>query len=334
MNKEIDLDNPWTKLSVPSDETGFIMRRVDADSWDLFWAINFFNNRLLIIEYSESIEYKDKLPDLRGLDIISYDQSKPGKKILGLCLLELENSDIFYQLCRDICLVAKQAKTEKDAVQSFLEQTWRWHRMLDRGSNLKLSREEQKGLIAEFYVLEYILFPRIGIDFSLKAWNGPFGTAKDFEMGKVSLEVKAKMSSSNSEIIISSAKQLDKTGIDKLYLHVSEVEEEFQPNIESFTVIDIAEKVKNKILNKYPSMLDVFLEKLCLVGLDLKEDYSEYKWLYGSHTLYEVKENFPRIIPEMYSEGVDKVHYSISLEKCNQYISEIGNFEKDIVKNE
>ncbi len=332
----IKLNNPWSGMELPLYEASLTSRRVsEIISWDIFWAIDFAQNKLMIMEFNDSIDISGKLPQLRGLDIELFPQPQRKKTILAIRLLENNNSDIFHQLCLDIISATEKVETEKGAVQSFLMRTWRWHRMLERGGVYpKLSREEQKGLIAELYVLERILFALIGISHSIKAWVGPLGAPKDFAIGNICLEAKAKRSPTIAKVTISSANQLDTSDIRKLYLHVSEVEEQAHPDSEGFTIVDQAKNIQNKIMAEAPLMLDMYIEKLQAVGLDFEDDYSEYFWMLGKHELYEVLDNFPRVVPSMLSEGVVELGYAITLDECERFKVGIHSLRKEINKDD
>lgn len=336
MNEEQKLVNPWQNLEVPSDKVNLTSRRVNAESpWDIFWAIDSMRNRLLLMEFSSSIDISGKLPNLRGIDVKVLSETSTESNILLVCLLESENSDIFHQLCLDIISAAEQAETEKGAVQSFLMRTWRWHKMLERGGNYAiLSYEEQKGLIAELFALESILFPILGFDLAVKAWQGPLGAIKDFEIGSNSIEVKAKKSPTIPEIRISSAYQLDTTDIENLFLSVVEVIKQSGIGKDTFTIIEFVDRIISMIGDESPASLDMLLQKIIAAGLDLEDDYSDYLWSIGNHTLYLVSDNFPKIIPSSYARGVKNVNYTVVLDECEKFIVTIEDIRNEVKQNE
>lgn len=332
MSEENKAANPWQNLDVPSDKVNLTSRRVSADSpWDIFWAIDSLRSKLLLLEFSSSIDVSGKLPNLRGIDVKMLQQASPESNILLVGLLESENSDIFHQLCLDIISATEQAETEEGAVQSFLMRTWRWHKMLERGGNYgKLSYEELKGLIAELHTLESILFPLLGIDSTVRAWQGPLGAIKDFEIGSNSIEVKAKKSPTIPEIRISSAYQLDTTDIENLFLSVVEVIEQSGAGKDTFTIVEFVSKIISVIGEESPVSLDIFMQKIAIAGLDLEDDYSDYIWSIGNHALYEVSEDFPKIIPSSYERGVKSVNYIIQLDECEKFIATIEDLRNKV----
>ena len=72
--------------------------------------------------------------------------------------------------------------------------TWRWHHLLrGGGSTLCYRLEEQKGLLGELLVLERpFCCLTSGASTAVAAWRGPLGSPKDFEIGRVAIEVKAR----------------------------------------------------------------------------------------------------------------------------------------------
>jgi len=328
--------NPWDKLEKPLDGNSYTIRRVSEDiEWDIFWAIDYAANKLLIMEFNSSIDITDRLPKLRGLNIEISPSPSQNKHIIVVKLLESGNSDIFSHLCSDIIHAVNQVETEEGAVKTFLMRTWRWHRMLASGGKYqKLSPDEQKGLIAEFYILEQILFPIIGIDASVRTWKGPLDALHDFEIDEVHLEAKARKASPDPKISISSPGQLDSSGVTKLYLHVSEINEQIGSNKDSFTVIEVAEKIKSKIIAHSPVSLDMYLEKLFSAGLDVTDDYSEEQWQFGEHDLYEVTDGFPRITLDMCSDGITELTYRLLVNKCKKFKVNVEDFRKEISADE
>ena len=47
-------------------------------------------------------------------------------------------------------------------------------------------------MIGELLVLESVLLPHMEASAAVTAWRGPLGSPKDFEIGRVAIEVKAR----------------------------------------------------------------------------------------------------------------------------------------------
>ena len=63
------------------------------------------------------------------------------------------------------------------------------------------------------------------------------------------------------------------------------------------------------------------------VGFDWADDYSDKQWLLGRDSLFEVRENFPRVTPLMVPAGVNNVRYAVSLPDCEPFRTSIDSLK-------
>lgn len=80
----------------------------------------------------------------------------------------------------------------------------------------------------------------------MEGWTGPLGAPKDFELGLVGVEAKAR-SPQRGEVRISSVDQLDSAGVSRLFLSVIEVGAAFDDSATAVTVTDVATRVRDRI---------------------------------------------------------------------------------------
>ena len=269
----------------------------------------------------------NKLPRLRGLDIEVRKPDTGEKAILVLRLKEMEQREIFHRLCIDIVSATRLATSEEEAVGRFVARTWRWHRLLKGGLDGRLSNDEQKGFLGELTVLQEILFPNTGMEAGLKSWVGPLGSPKDFEIGRVGIEAKARHGAAKPLIAISNEYQLDTLGIDTLFLHVSEIDVALENDHKAVTVTDVATGVCDIIASKHPALLELMEEKFLAIGFDWSDDYTDKKWRIGTRHLYRVSGQFPRIVASGLPQGVEGVRYSVALQQCEDFrvnVEELG----------
>ena len=179
-------------------------------------------------------------------------------RILALKLLDPGQQDIFHTLCRDIISVAAQAESEAEAVSVALMRTWRWHHLLRGGGGTLLSLEEQKGLIGELLVLERVLLPSVEASAAVTAWRGPLGSPKDFEIGRVAIEVKARRGGATPSIAITSEDQLDETGVDSLFLYVVDLDEGPEDATNGLTLKDVTDRVRERLYSLDPGAAGAF----------------------------------------------------------------------------
>ena len=323
MNKHED---PWKGLLPPDQMTRVRGRRVDPKlKWRMYWAVDMDGSCLLILQHARKNRPGGRLPRLRGLDIETRIPQSGNEAILVIRLKDPEQKDIFHRLCLDIIAATRLAGSEEAAIDRFLARTWRWHRLLRGGRNDKLSDEEQKGLIGELNLMQQHLFPVIGFEASIKSWTGPLDAPKDFEIGRICMEVKARRGAAAPFVTISTEHQLDTKGLDALFLVVLEVTGTSSDDPRGVTVSDAAQGILTELQNLDVSVAELFEERLLAVGFDWKDDYSGNRWLVGSEHFYKVEDGFPRITPGMHPAGVTNVRYAIALQDCEAFRTDQTN---------
>ena len=216
--------DPWEQIAKPI-ESRFSGRRSDATHpYDFFWARDLEGRCLLVFEYSGEIKIRDRRPRLREIRIIEPRiEGEPARFILELT--RNENREIFHQLCLDIIESTSACADQKSALATLIRRTWRWHGMLKGGQDERLSPEAQKGLVGELRVLELVLLPRFSASDAFEFWRGPEDAPKDFSIGNIAIEAKAKRGAAQPYVQISSEHQLDEQDISQLFLAVTYVDD-------------------------------------------------------------------------------------------------------------
>ena len=323
-------NDPWKCLTPPSRAANVSAQRVDPElPWDVFWAVDADRNCLLILQHGKELQHR-KLPRPRGLRVEAFTPSgEPYARII-IRLIDKEQREIFYRFCLDIIAATRHTKAQEEAVEQFLVRIWRWHRLLRSGRDGKLSDEEQKGLIGELGVLDRHLIPVLGAINAVKCWTGPLGSPKDFEIGKVCIEAKTRRIAAVPHVIISSEHQLDSSGINILFLHVTEVTPTVKDSSDAATVTQIAGEIRSKLERHDLAAVEIFEERLASTGFSWVDDYSDKLWLQGQEYLFEVRDRFPRVTPMMFPAGVGNLRYSISLSECAPFRVKLENLQKEI----
>nr|WP_067292176.1 PD-(D/E)XK motif protein [Marinobacterium profundum] len=314
--------DPWKLMSPPDQAANVNGRRVDQDfPWSLFWAVDVDSKCLLIFQHDRLNRPSSRLPKLHGVEFETRTPDSGSRDILVIRLVDNEQREIFHRLCLDIISATKMARTEQEAIECFISRTWRWHRLLRGGRNDRLSDEEQKGLIGELLVLQNVLFPLVGVKASVQGWTGPLNAPKDFEIGRLCIEAKARRGAAKPFISISSEHQLDSEGVDALFIHVSEISAASEDDLQSITVTELARNIFEKIEALDIYTVEIFEERLIAAGFDWADNYTDKKWKSGAFSLFEVKGCFPRVTPSMYPSGVSNLRYAISLQDCEPFRS-------------
>ena len=316
-------NDPWKDLKPPSAADAINAKRVNVDiSWGFFWARSVDHKCLLVLRHSEEASTRNRLPKLKGVDVFVLDYGPDGDRILVLKLVDSTHRDIFYRLCKDIIDNASGAATEREAVEVTLSRTWRWHHLLRGGSDDRLTPEEQKGLIGELLFLERFLLEEIQTADAVSAWRGPLDSPKDFEIGRICIEAKARRGASTPFILINSEHQLDDGGTDKLFLFVIELDKSPSDSKEGFNVNEVTSRVRNKIESLDSGSINSYEDLLAATGFRWEDDYKDYYWKEGLTHLYYVSSDFPRITADKLKSGVSNVKYSISLTECEPFITD------------
>lgn len=318
-------DDPWSDIGRPSDTSQLSLRRVAAaGKWDFFWGRDWDARCALVLRVSPHHMPQLRLPQLKGIELKIQASEKGSKASLVIRLFEASQRDIFQQLCEDIVRSGEQAATEDEAVARTVTRTWRWHHLLRGGAGL-LSASEQIGLMGELALLEHVFIPHCGPSEAMEAWRGPLGGVQDFSYGGLHVEAKARGPSKSDDVRISSEYQLTVPDGETLFLTVGI----FEPaDADGETVAEAAARVRLLVSALDVKALPRFDALLAAAGLNPDDDYSTWTWREKQHSVFAVREGFPRITPVELPQGVTGVRYGVSLSDCADFLvpgSELTN---------
>lgn len=199
--------------------------------------------------------------------------------------------------------------------------------MLKGGLDERLSNEEQKGLIGELRVLELVLLPRFSACDALEFWRGPEGAPKDFSIGNISIEAKAKRGAAQPYIAVTSENQLDEQGINRLFLAVTYIDEAAPELQNALTLTEYVERITNIAMANDAGSLGYLEGRLGEAGYSSEHDYSDQYWMIGKTRWYHVTGNFPRLSGSSMPDGLRKVTYSLDLSACDDWERDIASVE-------
>ncbi|MCG3777279.1 MAG: hypothetical protein JW395_4157 [Nitrospira sp.] len=148
------------------------------------------------------------------------------------------------------------------------------------------------------------------------------GSPKDFEIGRFCIESKARRGAATPHIAISSADQLDTSGVDALFLHVVDVDQAPADTAGSFTISELAARVRDRLVAEDGSLSEPLDRLLSAAGFDWADDYSDTRLVEGRSQVFQVTEDFPRISASALVSGISNVHYSIALQDCISFALE------------
>ena len=319
-------DDPWTDLGTPQFEDSISAKRVDANSpWNVFWGRAIDGSCLLLFKYTAASEPRHSLPALRGLEITTPEKTEKGDRHLILTLTDPGKRDLFFTLCNDILSAISTAETENEAINLALSRTWRWHHLLRGGLGRRLSPKE-------LIVLHRQILPLLSASDAVASWQGPLDGPKDFELGQLSVEVKARRGTATPYIEISSENQLAIPELSTLFLFVVNLDLAPSDSTEAQCVTDFANALKLDISKRDEGAIELFESRLAASGFLWTDDYSDVAWIEGESHLFSVRGGFPRSTPDSLALGVNRVRYSISLQECEPFLVDFDSLSDAITR--
>jgi len=306
------LENPWAELT-QAPRGSVNARRVREDMpWNLYWAKDDLDRRLLLMRFATHAAPRDRLPRLREIEVAQFPATEGEQAELAIRLLDPALQDVFLRLCVDIIDCVAKAESEPAAVASAVGRTWRWHHLLRGGGTGRLSREEQKGLLGELRVLDTYFLSPLGTS-GITAWRGPSGAAQDFLVGRCAIESKA-CGTQDSAVRISSEFQLDDKSLEGLFLHVTTVDPAL-PEGEGVSLLEEIQRLRGQLAADGTGA-QRFEGLLAATGYRDEDDYSADRWIIKERAIYLIDESFPRLAASRVPVGVERVSYDLVLSAC------------------
>lgn len=308
------MSDPWSDLRAPSRSATITAKRVDAACpWGFFWARAINGQCLFIVQHDETSSPTTRLPRLNGVEVTQTDGHDGIGRMLVYTLHDAAHRTLFHRLCLDIVSSVSNAQTERDMVRIAVARTWRWHHLLRGGGDQRLPLEEQKGLIGELVLIEQYLLPELSPRDAVTAWRGPLGAAKDFEIGRFAIEVKARRGAAAPFVTISSESQLDDAGLAGLFLCVVDITQAPTDSGTGLTITEVASRVQQAVALTDAEAGELLTDLLNAAGFRWSDDYSDVRWLEGTVHSYRVGSGFPRLSASQMPTGVSEVRYRLSL---------------------
>jgi hypothetical protein len=191
----------------------------------------------------------------------------------------------------------------------------KWRRFWGEVPQTLLSREEVFGLFGELWFLSGWLLPHVDAAQAVERWRGPFSARHDFEWPGKSVEVKATTSTRGRIHRIHGMDQLTPPDNGDLFLFSLRLREEGGGANSLPRLIALCRSQ----LESEADALSRFETGLARAGYSPVHDdeYLKVSLRIVEETLFAVRENFPRITPNRFVEGVpagvESVMYDVNL---------------------
>ncbi len=239
--------------------------------------------------------------------------------VFSLTLLDAQMEKAFIRLCEHLVSFSKD-KEGKSGFNSILKEYKIWRKLLSSSKGKGLSEEKIKGLLAEMIFLNEHLINVYEKNQVIESWQGPELSHQDFIFSDLWYEVKA-TSEVAETIKISSIEQLEneeKGILVQIRLKRTNSMDEKAISINSY--IDNIIKEEDNV-----DYREKLLDKLIQIGYFPNVEYDKVCYRFVDLVLYEVSNDFPRIVRRELPLEIGKVTYEIFVNNIKKY--ELG-YEK------
>lgn len=259
------------------------------------------------------------LPRIGGVEI-DLRQSTPERWFLGLALRDSNQLEIFRALCANLMTAtASLARGDGErGVGIVLNRLKRWQDLLRRRDDDLLSRSEILGLVGELLFLRDRLIGSTGDVDAVLAWRGPYGDEQDFVVGGRIVEIKTQLATADRRFQISTEDQLDTTSGEIALCHQTlGLASSGTPEARSLNAL--VDELLERLLMGAGAAADIFRAGLIESGYRIRPEYDVEWWVPGDFRVYEVADEFPRLVASSLPSGVSRVRYEISAVACSPF---------------
>lgn len=239
-----------------------------------------------------------------------------GQWALMFHLVRTELGRIFSHLCEDLIESSRLIPGTTNPARFVLARFERWQRLLKYGHTGLLTEPAIRGLICELLFLQHVSIPRYGFSKAIQGWVGPLDAPQDFCYPDGTFEVKS-IHTGSTKVIISSAEQLDDTGI-PLDLVAIALDPATRESEGSFCLNDMVSNIRD-FLREEHAALSLFEERLLAAGYIDSDEYKNLFFKAAGWRYFTVCDGFPRIIRSHIAPGIGKVTYELDLTSCEPF---------------
>lgn len=306
-------DNPWADIGPASPSRIRAKRVSESGPYDFFWARNADGRYAFVLDTQVDVGEWGPPPAIRGISITYYR----GQHQLQLVLQDSSDWEVFRDLCLNLFQATVRCQTITDAMEALMKRLLRWQRLLSKGPRRILDEREIRGLIGELLFLQNELLPRFGPR-AVDWWQGPDRLPQDFVLGTHLVEVKTHLVGDAPRIYISSPEQLW-SDINPIFLVVTPLSR--GGGTDAASLPDLVQAISAVLAGT--TYLEQFEQRLDDFRYLPLPEYEEQRYLPGASSVFEVREGFPRLVSRDIPEGVRDVRYSITLDACSRFASQL-----------
>lgn len=260
------------------------------------------------------------VPKMRGLEVRVVLET-PERAVIRLSETTNLRTGQFEDLVSDVFGLLEESPGDGAAAR-IVERVIAWQEFFAR-QDAPLSAEAAAGLFAELTVLGTVILPAIGPTGAVRQWTGPDPGLQDFQFAQGAIEVKSYRGTGSGGMKISSERQLDTTGVDHLFVAYVELDE--RANGSGSTLADVV-SATHELVKSSPTAVSQFGDKLLKARWrDSHAEYRPERYAVRSVEFFEVRDGFPRLLPEMMPVGVGNVRYRIDRSALEPFVSTLDH---------
>ena len=307
-----DLKNKSASSSKPIE-----FRRLNPTNEKFISYIGFSNQDGIFIAFfhqDKPLLLRTK-PQINGLIIDVVEENKR----IGVRLVPEENAsfEVFLSLCLHLNQSLGACATPLEISRKLLVELKMWKLFFGNGAT-PLSVESVIGLAGELLTLEEILkSEKMEQSKALDSWTGRPRGMHDFNLPKCILEVKSSVIKPSMYFNISVASQLDDVPGRQLFL----VHQLFEFDEFGISLNSLVKRLQDRFKNA--SALNAFNQKVSSAGYHLIHEhiYEELDFLLSTKgsDVYEVKDDFPRLISSELEPNIIIKSYAIAVKSCENF---------------
>jgi hypothetical protein len=311
MRRRVMIKNPWDEMSIGS-------KRRASMQHEIFWIREEIRG-----EYGLKITLKKKsakninVEDIKFRNVEFLKAQRMEDEVEWYLLLkENEEWEIFYKLCSDLIEQVDNIQKEETMLVIVVNRLKRWQKLLAHSVSNQLTPETQMGLFSELHTLYNYISKISTLREAVNSWGGPEADIQDFIIYDKAFEVKSHRSNRSEFITISNPYQLYSVK-EKFYLIVYALSKSENGK----TISDMANIIKSKLEQETLIYeLDMLDQKIGQYGYyDLIHKDHLIKFNIDKISLFEIRNDFPRISINNIPEGVENLKYQIDTTKCEKF---------------
>lgn len=318
------LKQTWSAVTVDSPQgDGYYHRRIPvACVWPAHAGIHRPTNaRILILEIElESLRGLLLKDETKGysIDVTPDEAGRDNQASIQIKETSTAYREIFTIFCADILEHWIPHPDASDSLKSLSQRLARWKKFFQRGTQLGLNREDYVGLYGELSLIEAGLNAGVEAASLVDGWQAPLSTNQDFLFGPVAVEVKTTTGNEIDKVRITNARQLDSTGLERLFL----VRFAFDFRRGSGrTLSELIEALRTAFVAISPDSVSVFNDRLLDAGFvqGTPNEFDDWGFTARRVDLFNVVDGFPRLVESELPSGVSEISYSLNLSAATPY---------------